>query len=165
MTLDMVIKPSSGRIFMPSIDNIKILLIRFIKILNIQRPFLEIFPILSPFMSKIELERLERYNSESFITAARDGDAETIKLFLESDMDNHIHESGSDTPLIAAVREGHKEIVCLILFTETAQSGKLLILIGIITILTIWSFIFCSRMLYKTEEIDNTRNGDCHYLY
>ena len=65
-----------------------------------------------PPSARQKLEALEiTFRPESFLEAAKRGNAETVKLFIEAGMDVNCRDANGKTALMKAAREGHGEIV------------------------------------------------------
>lgn len=132
-------------------------------ICRIQEPIKKIFPISSPYLCKLELERSELYDSESFVLKAGEGESKIVELFLGSEMDNNIHAPDDrDAPLIAAAREGQEHIVKLLLQHEQGRRGNPLLWIGLILIA--WASLAFVLDCFGSEKLPESMDGVLLYF-
>ena len=62
--------------------------------------------------ARIKLGQMNvKYNEDTFVDRAQDGDTLAVKLFLQAGMSPNVTEKDGVTPLIAAARAGRLEIV------------------------------------------------------
>ena len=66
--------------------------------------------------ARIKLGQMNvKYNEDTFVERAKDGDALVVKLFLDAGMNPNATDKEGATPLMAAARGGRLEVVQLLL--------------------------------------------------